>query len=73
MTISRAFAIAASLAALAVTAPAADARPLPDLPQCGFAGCPGDGVKECVANGVGALNNWLQGTPQPGTCDPLGR
>lgn len=71
MNLPRALAISAALAASAVAAPAADARPLPDLPiQCGVAGCPGDGVKECVENGIGALNNWLQGTPQPGTCDP---
>ena len=72
-------AVLASLAALTTVAPAAsaDVRPLPDLPpvQCGVAGCPDPvaGTKECVANGVGALQNWLQGTPQPGTCDPLGR
>ena len=65
-----------SLAALAVVAPAAsaDVRPLPEI-QCGFAGCPDPvgGVKECATNGAAALIDALEGTPQPQTCDPLGR
>ena len=71
-----AIALLASLAALTVAAPVASAelRPLPEI-QCGFAGCPDPvgGVKECVTNGAAALVDTLQGTPQPQTCDPMGR
>lgn len=28
------------------------------------------GVRECIDNGIGAIQNWLQGTPQPGVCNP---
>jgi hypothetical protein len=28
-----------------------------------------EGVRECVDNGVGAVRNILQGTPQPGVCN----
>lgn len=57
----------------------------PDIPpvNCGIVSCTyfiekriedanaaTEGVRECVENGIGALQNWLQGTPQPGVCNP---
>lgn len=74
--------VAASVAALMVPAAPAAAYDPPEI-NCGIVSCTykveqaieqargaTGGVEECVQNGVGALRNWLQGTPQPGVCNP---
>jgi hypothetical protein len=59
-----------------VAAPTASAaeRPLPEIPPvyCDPGPCfpQLDGVRECVSNGVAAVVDALQGTPQPRECDP---
>ena len=72
-------AAAAAIGALPTSSASADLRPLPDLDDivqgCDPAACPNpvEGVQECVTNGVAALVDALEGTPQPQTCDPTGR
>ena len=58
-------------AAVAIAVPAtATAAEIPPI-NCGIVSCTYqlDKAEKCVQNGVGAIRNTLQGTPQPGECD----
>ena len=58
------------VAAPAATATAAQIPPV----NCGIVSCTYpidkkiDNVQECIENTKNAIRNFLQGTPQPGTC-----
>jgi hypothetical protein len=78
----RMFVIATVVAGLSVPVAPAVALGPPEI-NCGIVSCTyqierkveevrgaTSGVEECVQNGIGAVRNWLQGTPQPGVCNP---
>lgn len=65
--------------ALAIPASTASAAEIPPI-NCGIVSCTDrveraiestEGLQECAANTVNAIENVLQGTPQPTVCDPV--